>query len=68
MAKVKKDWDPTSDGVDMGNKFEEHPGLDASSKAIADTPGEKATNDPAAESTSKAQPFGPGGSGYTKKN
>lgn len=67
MAAVKKNWDPVSDSVDMGNKFEEHPGLDASAKNIPETPGENATNDPVAESYNKGQPFGPGGSGYTNK-
>jgi hypothetical protein len=33
---------------------------------VQETPGWKATNDPAATSINKAQPAGAGGSGYTK--
>jgi len=35
----------------------ENPGIKPSESAIADTPGENASNDTSAESMSKAQPF-----------
>lgn len=66
MSNVKKNWDPCCDSVPAGDKFEDHPGLSASMKAIPETPGEKATNDTTALSYNKSQPFGKGGSGYTK--
>lgn len=66
--KIPKDYDVVSntpDGNKGTNPFD-NPGIQSSGKAIADTPGERATNDPAALETSKSQPFGKGGSGYCK--
>lgn len=66
--KIPKNYDVVANTPDASkgtNPFD-NPGIEPSMKAIADTPGEKATNDPAALSTNKGQPFGKGGSGYSK--
>lgn len=50
-----------------GTAFGSYDGINPHEKAIPECPGEKASNDPAAFSMTKAQPFGSGGSGYTNK-
>jgi len=66
--KIPKDYDVVSntpDGNKGTNPFD-YQGIQSSGKAIADTPGEKAMNDPAVAESNKAQPFGKGGTGYAK--
>jgi len=65
--KIAKNYDVVNNTPDASkgtNPFD-NPGI-MPNKSIPDCPGEKATNDPAALSTNKGQPFGKGGSGYTK--
>ena len=52
--------------MSSGSNPFDNPGIQPSETAIKDTPGENATNDVAAESMSKGQPFKCKGSGYTK--
>ena len=69
--KIPKNYDVVGkDAIspDKGLNFTENPGIDPSIKAVAMTPGEKATNDTAGLEYTKAQPYGKGGSGYTKNN
>lgn len=67
--KVPKDYDVVSKGApsfSKGTSMEDYKGVQPEESAIKMTPGEKETNNPAVENTNKKQPFGPGGSGYTK--
>ncbi len=66
--KVPKDYDVCGKDVippEKGDNFTDNPGIMPSITKIPLTPGESATNDTAGMETNKAQPFGPGGSGYT---
>lgn len=51
--------------MSSGSNPTDNPGIEPFETAIPDTPGEKAVNDVAAESMSKAQPYKCQGSGYT---
>ena len=69
MATIKKDWDPCCDSApaaSAGTNYQDNPGLTSADKPIPETAGQKASNDPSGLSYNKAQPFGKGGSGYTK--
>lgn len=69
--KVPKNYDVVGkDAIspEKGANFTENPGIQPGITKIAETPGEKATNDTAGAETNKGQPFGKGGSGYTSKN
>jgi hypothetical protein len=65
--KISKAYDPREGAPDISkgtNPFD-NPGI-TPSKSIPMTPGEKASNDAKPHEHTKAQPFGKGGSGYTK--
>jgi len=67
--KIPKNYDPVSGAhisYSRGTNPQDNPGIQPSEKAIADTPGEKATNEQSAHEMTKGQNFGKGGSGYTK--
>jgi hypothetical protein len=69
--KVPKNYDVVSKGsipCAKGTESSAYKGIQPEESNIKDTPGENATNDTAAHSTNKAQPFGAGGSGYTSKS
>lgn len=71
MAAIKKDWDPVSEqapSYKSGTNYQDNPGVQPYESAIPETPGEKASNDTSALAYDKKQPFGKGGSGYTKGN
>ena len=53
---------------DKGTLPWSNPGIEPHEKAIPETSGENASNPAAAHETSKGQPFGAGGSGYTKSS
>lgn len=61
---VNKGAIPASKGTD----YCDNPGIMPNEKPIADTPGERATNEESAYSVKKGQPFGKGGSGYTDRD
>jgi len=68
--KIPKNFDVVykpSPAADKGTPFGSYDGINPHEKAIPETPGEKASNDPSGYEMSKGQPFGPGGSGYTNK-
>lgn len=68
--KIPTDFDVVhspAPAAEKGTPFGSYSGLNPNEKPIADTPGEKATNDPTAYSTSKGSPL-KGGSGYTKSS
>lgn len=68
--KVPKNYDCVNKGsipASKGTSMENYKGIQPEESNIKDTPGENATNDTAAHSISKGQPFGMGGSGYTGK-
>lgn len=61
-----KTLDPVNDAVPgLSSGYDPCDNSGITPGEVADTPGEKATNDTAAESFSKAQPFKTKGSGYT---
>lgn len=65
---IPKDYDVVAKGaIDpaKGTDPDDNSGIKPSMSNIPETPGEKCTNDTAAESYNKKQPFGKGGSGYT---
>lgn len=69
--KIPTDFDPVSQpapSFEKGTNYQDNPGVMPNEKAIADTPGEKASNDTTGLAYNKAQPFGKGGSGYTKSS
>jgi hypothetical protein len=65
---ISKDYDPRkgAPALSSGTDPFDNPGIMPSEKNIAQTPGEKATNPAAAYEVNKGQPYGKGGSGYTK--
>lgn len=68
--KVPKDYDVVNKGhipCAKGTESSAYKGIQPEESPIKDTPGENATNDTAAASSNKGQPFGAGGSGYTSK-
>ena len=66
--KVPKDYDVESGGIaaSKGTDYCDNPGVMPNEKAVPMTPGEKGENPAAQFQQNKAQPFGKGGSGYTK--
>lgn len=65
--KIPKNYDAVARGpvdFEKGTGPFDNPGIKPV-KNVADTPGEKAMNEPGANTISKKQPFGKGGSGYT---
>lgn len=69
--KIPKNYDVVArDAIspEKGANFTENDGIKPGISKIAETPGEKATNDTAGLEYNKGQPFGKGGSGYSSKN
>lgn len=70
MGEIKKTWDPCCDSApaaSSGTNYQDNPGLTKGIDSVKpESPGEKASNDTSGLTYSKAQPFGKGGSGYTK--
>ncbi len=68
--KIPKNYDVVSNCPD-GNKGTlpwDNPGIAPRTTPVPETPGEKVSNDPTQFEMNKGQPFGKGGSGYTKSS